>query len=73
MSVVEARLNDKSPLAGKRLCDAGLPGEIIVGCIIRGDDMLIPRGDTRLRIGDSLVLLCRYDRQRDFVMKLAGR
>ena len=33
------------------------PKEIIIGCILRGEQSLIPRGDTRLMEGDILLII----------------
>ena len=41
---------------GKSIMHLGLPTGIIVAAIQRGDDVVIPRGDTVLEDGDALVL-----------------
>ena len=46
-----------SPMAGHRLWELNLPKEIIVGCILRGDQSLIPRGDTTIAEGDVLLVI----------------
>ena len=37
--------------------DPTLPKEIIIGCILRGDHSLIPRGDTSVKEGDILLMI----------------
>ncbi len=44
-------------LEGKRLRDLNLPAHVLVLSIHRGDEFLIPRGNTTLRLGDTLTLL----------------
>ncbi len=44
-------------LDGKRLRDLNLPPHALVLAIHRGGEYLIPRGDTRVRIGDVLTIL----------------
>ncbi|MBU6428372.1 MAG: hypothetical protein KGR26_05140, partial [Cyanobacteria bacterium REEB65] len=43
------------------IASLGLPRECLVILIRRGDDVLVPRGDTRLAAGDRLTLLGRSD------------
>ena len=47
-----------SPSKGKALKDVPLPPESIVAAIVRGKDVIIPRGDTVIESGDRLFVLC---------------
>ena len=40
----------------KPLGEARLPDGIVIGAIVRGDEVIIPRADTRIRPRDSVVL-----------------
>lgn len=44
-----------------------------MGCILRKDQTLIPRGDTRILAGDSLVLLSSAHQETDAIRALTGR
>ncbi len=44
-------------LDGKRLRDLGLPPHVLVLSIHRGEEFIVPRGSTVLRLGDTLTLL----------------
>ncbi len=44
-------------LDGKRLRDLGFPPQVLVLAVHRGGEYIIPRGDTRLRVGDVLTVL----------------
>ncbi len=55
--VIEAEALETSPLVGTPLKEARLPDEIAIGAIIRGDEFIRPRGDTRIEKGDTVVLL----------------
>ena len=46
--IMEIPIMKNSRIAGKKLWELNLPKEIIIGCILRGDQSLIPRGDTRI-------------------------
>jgi trk system potassium uptake protein TrkA len=47
-----------SPVRGKALKDISLPTDSIVSAIIRGKDVIIPRGDTEIEVGDRVFVLC---------------
>ena len=52
---LEALISEDSPLAGKKLMHANLPKSSIVGAIVRGEQLLIPSGDTMINPGDKLI------------------
>jgi trk system potassium uptake protein TrkA len=47
-----------SPAKEKALKDIPLPSESIISAIIRGKDVIIPRGDTKIEVGDRVFVLC---------------
>ena len=50
-----------------------VPGEVIVGCILRKDQTIIPRGDSRILAGDTLVLLSSAHQETAAIHELTGR
>lgn len=54
---IEIPILKGSKIAGKKLWELNVPKEIIIGCILRGDQSLIPRGDTRIIEGDVLLII----------------
>ncbi len=50
-----------------------LPQEVIIGCVLRGEKSLIPRGDTRILAGDMLILISSDKQEMNAIKKLAGR
>ncbi len=58
---VQRRVEAESPAAGVTLADAGLPPGLIVAAVLRGDQSLVPKGDTRLEIGDEVILFVHRD------------
>jgi trk system potassium uptake protein TrkA len=54
--VVEAEALDTSSLVKKPIGEARLPDGVVVGGIVRGDQVIMPRADTRIRPQDSVVL-----------------
>ena len=57
LHIAETAILHNSALIGKKLWELNLPKEIIIGCILRGDQSLIPRGDTSIKEGDILLML----------------
>ncbi|MCI6858011.1 MAG: NAD-binding protein [Eubacterium sp.] len=55
--ILEIPIMKNSEMAGKKLWELNLPKEIIIGCILRGDQSLIPRGDTRIIEEDILLII----------------
>lgn len=55
--IMEIPIQKNSEMVGKKLWELNLPKEIIIGCILRGDQSLIPRGDTRVKEGDILLII----------------
>lgn len=72
VQIIEVQITGESPVEGKKLWEITLPKESIVGCILRGDTTLIPRGDTRILSGDTLVVLAGNGQGMDTVKALTG-
>lgn len=73
VQIVEVRIFGESPIADKKLWEVSLPKECIVGCVLRGDSYLIPRGDTRILAGDTLVVITGSNQDLDKIHALTGR
>ena len=73
LSVAEVIIPEGAPAADKKLWEINLPEEVIVGCILRKDQPLIPRGDTRILAGDTLVLLSSAHQETAAIHELTGR
>ncbi len=54
--VIEAEAMETSPLVGKPLRDINLPNGILVGAVVRGREVLIPRGSTVVKEGDRVIM-----------------
>ena len=73
LSVAEVIIPEGAPAADKKLWEINLPEEVIVGCILRKEQPLIPRGDTRILAGDTLVLLSSAHQETAAIHELTGR
>ncbi len=54
--LIEAEVLETSPLTGKPLRDIKLPAGIIVGAIVRGESVIIPRGDSVVNANDRVII-----------------
>ncbi len=59
--VVEAVAIQTSALVGKPLRELHLPAGIMIGAIVRNEDVEIARGDSEIEAGDRLILFVRKD------------
>lgn len=73
VQIVEVQLSGQSPAAEKKLWEINLPRDVLIGCVLRGDTVLIPRGDTRLLAGDTLVVIAGNGQEMEAVGILTGR
>jgi len=55
--VIEAEALETSPLIGAPLRESKLPDGVIIGAVVRDGAVIIPRGDTSLRVRDRIILL----------------
>ena len=56
-----------SPVVGRPLTELDFPEGAIVGAILRGGSVLVPRGDDVLRVGDSAIVFALPDAVRQVV------
>ena len=56
LHLMEITVTDAHPFAGRELCEIPLPPEQLVVMVKRGDNTLIPRGHTRVHVGDRLIV-----------------
>ncbi|MEM6497247.1 MAG: Trk system potassium transporter TrkA [Pseudomonadota bacterium] len=54
--VIEAQVMATSPIAGKRIRDIKFPSGSIVGAILVDGKLIMPKGDTEVRVGNVLVV-----------------
>ncbi|MCC8022835.1 MAG: NAD-binding protein [Clostridiales bacterium] len=69
----ELELKEKSPACGKKIWEIGLPENSIVSCLLREEDTIIPKGNTRLKAVDKLMLLADSGEVEKATALLSGR
>jgi len=56
-TIEQVVIEDKSSFLGKKLKEIQLPEDALVGTIIRGEEVIIPDGETVFQINDKVTLL----------------
>ena len=59
--IIEAEAIQTTSLVGTPLSEADLPEGVLVGAVVRGDDILVPRGSTVVNVNDRIVLFAAAD------------
>ena len=59
--VAEIKLHDRLSVLDTPLMDLGLPKGILIAAIVRGQDVLIPNGQSRLHRGDRIIVFCKHN------------
>ena len=55
--LLEVTLAETSPAAGVQVSELRLPRNCTIVAVLRDDGVVVPRGDTRLEVGDEVVVL----------------
>ena len=58
---LEIELAAGSPSIGVQLIDLGLPRDAVLGGIARGDEVIVPKGDTTLEVDDHVVIFAKSE------------
>jgi trk system potassium uptake protein TrkA len=72
LHVTEVVLGEGAPAADQNLVDLDLPQDSLVICLIRDGQMIVPRGDSRLQVGDRLILITQPEAQEETLRILTG-
>lgn len=71
--VIERRLYPASPAAGVTLAEMSPPRGLIVGAVVRGTRVFVPRGRDRLEVGDVVILFVREEELGTVQLLFPGR
>ncbi|MDX1630821.1 MAG: Trk system potassium transporter TrkA [Thermoanaerobaculia bacterium] len=71
--VLERKLAPASPAAGVTLAEINPPRGMIVGVVVRGDKVFVPRGEDRLEVGDVVILFVRREELDTVRLLFPGR
>lgn len=71
LAMVEARVNESSPVIGKSLAEIELPPKTVVAAVARDGRLFVPSGATELKSGDDLIAITQPE-QEDDLRRLLG-
>ncbi|RMH16946.1 MAG: Trk system potassium transporter TrkA [Acidobacteria bacterium] len=71
--VLERRLHEASPAAGVTLAEFNPPRGVIVGAVVRGERVFVPRGKDRLEAGDTVILFVQKAEMPTINLLFPGR
>lgn len=72
LSVVRVDLSDESPVVNKQVKEIILPPDSVLVSIIRGDEVIVPKGDTVLQARDDIIALTLVENEQQLFKLLVG-
>lgn len=72
MALVEVTIESGSFLQDKQVKDLELPPRSLLVGLVRGDDLILPRGDTELKEGDQIIALTLVKCEKDLAAALGA-
>lgn len=72
LSITQYVIPDDAPSIGKSLKDIDLPLSIVLGGIIRDGQIIIPRGGTKIKEGDKILIITLPEDQAKAIKVLGG-
>jgi trk system potassium uptake protein TrkA len=73
LALVRVDLTTESPVIDKAVRDIGLPENSVLVSILRGDTIIVPKGDTVLKTGDDIVALTAIENEQQLLDALVGK
>ena len=70
--LAEVTLADTSPALDREIAELGLPRESTIVAVLRSAQVVVPRGDTVLQLGDEVMVLVTGDSEADVRRVLVG-
>lgn len=73
LSIVEVIIGPKAPVVGKSIKELKLPADSILATICRGNQIIFPKGETKLQPGDSIIALATNEQEKALRESLLGK
>ncbi len=65
MEAIEAEISDSSNIVNKQVSELELPREVVLGAVIRGESVLLPKPDLEFRPNDHVIMLSARDQVQE--------
>lgn len=73
VNIIEIIVKHNMEVCGKKLWELSLPQNAIIGYILRDNQGIVPRGDTRILCGDKLIVICSKSNQEKVMKEITGK
>ena len=73
LAIVRVDLPSDSPVINKPVQELQLPSDSVLVSIIRGDQVIVPKGNTVLQIGDDIIALTKVEQEQQLLSYLIGK
>ncbi|MCD6539371.1 MAG: NAD-binding protein [Candidatus Omnitrophica bacterium] len=73
LSIVRLDLPENSPAINRKVKDVKLPPDTVLVSILREGEVIIPKGETELLLGDEIIGITSIDKEKDLINSLLGR
>jgi trk system potassium uptake protein TrkA len=73
LSIVRVDLSPDSPVIDKMIKDIKLPKDAVLVSIVRGEEVILPKGDTVLKSGDDIIAMTMVGNEAGLINLLVGK
>ena len=73
LAIVRVDLPQDSPAINKEVKDIQLPPDSVLVSVVRGEEVIVPKGDTVLKAGDDVIALTLIGNEPQLLNLLAGK
>jgi trk system potassium uptake protein TrkA len=73
LAIVRVDLPDDAPVINRQVKDIALPKDAVLVSIVRGEEVILPKGDTVLKTGDDVIALTMIGNEPQLLSLLAGK
>lgn len=73
LAIVRVDLPEDSPIINKQIHEIRLPQDSVLVSIVRGEEVIVPKGDTILKPGDDIIALTLIGNEPQLLNLLVGK
>jgi len=73
LALVRVDLTSESPVIDKRVKDVRLPENSVLVSVVRGENIIVPKGETVLKIGDDIIALTTIENEQQLLDMMVGK
>ena len=72
LAIVRVDLSAESPAIGRQIKEVHLPKDAVLVSIVRGEQVILPKGDTVLEAGDDIIAMTMVGNESQLINLLVG-